>query len=114
MLGQSWANAGPKLGKCWAGAEPILSLPERSQTLRAPYTELYLHCVWATWDRLPLITPDIEEQIYASIAAKCNDLNCYVLAIGGVTDHVHLLVRFPTTLSVSTLAGEAKGASSHL
>ncbi len=24
--------------------------------MRAPYTQLYLHLVWAAWDRLPLIT----------------------------------------------------------
>jgi putative transposase len=61
-----------------------------------------------------LITPEIEEQIFAAIAAKCKELNCHLLAIGGVADHVHLLVRFPTTLSAATLAGEAIGASSHL
>src|SRR5205823_2487053 len=79
-----------------------------------PYTELYLHCVWATWDRLPLVTPEVEPQIYAAIASKCMELKCYVLAIGGVEDHVHLLVRFPAALSVATLVGEVKGVSSHL
>jgi hypothetical protein len=38
--------------------------------MRAPYTELYLHCVWATWDRLPLITDEIEGAVYAAIHAK--------------------------------------------
>ena len=36
------------------------------------------------------------------------------MAIGGTLDHVHLLVRFPTTLSVAKLAKEVKGVSSHL
>ena len=49
-----------------------------------------------------MVTPEVEEQIYAAIAAKCMELKCYVLAIGGVEDHVHLLVRFPTVLSVAT------------
>ncbi|MBD1808358.1 hypothetical protein H6F98_23300 [Microcoleus sp. FACHB-SPT15] len=35
--------------------------------MRANLTQLYVHCVWATWDRLPLITPDIQEVIYASM-----------------------------------------------
>ena len=86
----------------------------RREILRGPYTELYLHCVWATWDRLPLLTPEVEPQIYATIAAKCMALKCYVLAIGGVEDHIHLLVRFPAALSVATLVGEVKGVSSHL
>ncbi len=65
--------------------------------MRAPYTQLYPHCVWATWDRLPLITPNIEGRLYAAIAAKCLELKCDMIAIGGIEDHVHLLVRFPTT-----------------
>ena len=57
--------------------------------MRAPYAQLYLHCAWATWERLPLITPDIEEPIYTSIPAKWKALKCEVFAIGGVPDHVH-------------------------
>lgn len=82
--------------------------------MRAPYTQLYLHCIWATWDRLPLITPQIETQLYASIQVKCSELKCHLLAIGGIEDHVHLLVRFPTTLTVANLIKEVKGAPSHL
>jgi len=36
-----------------------------------------------------------------------------MLAIGGISDHVHVLVRFPTTLTVATFAKEVKGNSSH-
>jgi len=82
--------------------------------MRAPYTQLYLHAVWATWDRLPLITPDIELRIYGAINEKCRALNAYPLALGGMADHLHLLVRLPTTLAVATLLKEVKGASSHL
>ena len=82
--------------------------------MRTPYTQLYVHMVWATWDRLPLITPDIEGRLYACIAKKCRQHKCEPLAIGGIEDHVHLLTRFPTTITIATLAKEAKGASSHL
>ncbi len=82
--------------------------------MRTPYTQLYLHLVWATWDRLPLITPDIEPRLYAAIAQKCRELKCVPLAIGGTADHLHLLVRLHTTVSVARLAKEVKGSSSHL
>ena len=82
--------------------------------MRAPYTQLFLHCVWATWDRLPLITPDIKPRLYAAIAAKCRELKCVPLAIGGVDDHVHLVVRLHTTVPVARLLKEVKGSSSHL
>ena len=82
--------------------------------MRAPYTELYLHAIWATWDRLPLVSPTIRPRVYAAVAAKCRDLKCEPMAIGGTADHVHLLVRLHTTVSVATLVKGAKGASSHL
>lgn len=80
-----------------------------------PYTyHLYCHLVWAIWERLPLITPDIEPMLYTAIAAKCRELGAEPLAIGGLSDHVHLLVRFPRSLTLATLTQEVKGASSHL
>lgn len=82
--------------------------------MRGPYTELYLHCVWSTWKREPLITAQVEKRVYSCILTKCRELKCDPLAIGGIEDHVHLLVRFPTSVSVAQLLGEVKGASSHL
>ena len=82
--------------------------------MRKPYTQLYVHLVWATWDRLPLITKAIEPRLYAAIATKCRKIKCEPLAIGGIEDHVHLLARLHTTIAIATLAKEVKGASSHL
>ncbi|KAF3888604.1 MULTISPECIES: IS200/IS605 family transposase [Nostocales] len=81
--------------------------------MRSNFTQLYLHCVWATWDRLPLITLDIQQQIYAVIIKECTQLECTVIAIGGIEDHIHLLVRFPTTLNIAQLIKQIKGSSSH-
>lgn len=82
--------------------------------MKRPYTQLYLHYVWATWDRLPLLTPAVERAVYAAIFGKCEELNCVLLAIGGMMDHVHLLVRPSTTISVANPIQEFKGSSSHL
>ena len=75
---------------------------------------MYLHCVWATWDRLPLITPNIQKVVYAAIIKQCEQLKCTVIAIGGIEDHVHLLTGFTPTLTVSNLIKQIKGSSSHL
>jgi putative transposase len=79
-----------------------------------PWLQLYLHLVWATWDRLPLITPDVESRLFAALAAKARQLRCDPLAIGGVADHVHVLASLPATVTVASLVKELKGASSHL
>jgi REP element-mobilizing transposase RayT len=75
---------------------------------------LYVHLVWATWDRLPLLVGEVERVAYADIATQALALHSEVLEIGGIEDHVHVLVRFPTTVAVSQLAKQMKGSSSHL
>ncbi len=82
--------------------------------MRTPYTQLYVHLTWSTWDRLPMITKIIQSRLYASIANKCRQLKCEPLAIGGKEDHVHLLIRLHTSVAIATLIKEVKGASSHL
>ncbi len=82
--------------------------------MREPYTQLYLHLVWSTWNRLPLITPDIRSNIYACIQEECRKMNVQFISIGGTDDHVHLLVRISPTTCISTLVKQVKGSSSHL
>lgn len=82
--------------------------------MREPYTQLYVHLIWATWDRLPLLTKDVRQTVYACIQAKCTALKVDLLAIGGIENHIHLLVRIPTTITIADLAKHVKGASSHL
>jgi putative transposase len=61
-----------------------------------------------------LITSAIEPHIRACILAKCKELKCVPLKLGGIEDHLHLLVHLHTTVAVATLVKEIKGASSHL
>ncbi|HZQ08291.1 MAG TPA: IS200/IS605 family transposase [Anaerolineae bacterium] len=82
--------------------------------MREPFTQLYLHLVWTTWDRAPLVTPSVEKRLYGTILDKCRELKCLPIRIGGIEDHVHLLVRLHTTIAVATLVKEVKGSSSHL
>ena len=81
--------------------------------MRDTLVQIYLHFVWGTWDRLPLIT-DKESQIYKAILEKCKTLGAAAIAIGGMPDHVHLLARFPSTISVTDFVKGVKGSTSHL
>ena len=81
--------------------------------MRSNYTQLYVHCIWATWDRLPLIIQEIEQQVYAAIISECQKLKCTVIAVGGIENHVHLLTGFAPTLNISYLIKQVKGSSSH-
>ena len=76
--------------------------------------QVCVHFVWATWDRLPLITDDIEASAYGYIRQVCADDHCRVLAVGGMPDHVHLLVAMSSTVSMAQLMQHVKGGSSRL
>ena len=82
--------------------------------MRRALDDVFIHLVWATWDREPLLNGDMRRIAYRAIEAKCDELGVSVLALGGVADHVHLLVRLPLTISVSQLVKDIKGSSGHL
>ena len=78
-----------------------------------PYWSLCYHIVWGTKHRLALIDPAWEKDLYGYIWGKATALECFPHAIGGVSDHVHVAISIPPKLSVATLIGQLKGASSH-
>jgi REP element-mobilizing transposase RayT len=82
--------------------------------MRGTRVALFVHLIWATWNREPLLTPDIERAVYRCLEATCRELGAEVLALGGIEDHLHLVARLPATLSVAALVKHLKGASSHL
>jgi len=78
------------------------------------HAAVYVHLAWATWERLPLLQEGIKRQVYRLIGAKCKELGAEIVALGGVEDHIHVLVGLPTTLSVAQLTKYLKGASSRV
>ncbi len=81
---------------------------------RRNYLSLYVHLVWGTWERQPLLCEPTRQHVYRAIGAKCAELGADLVALGGMEDHVHLLVSLPSTLTIANLAGQVKGVSSHL
>ncbi len=81
--------------------------------MRKPFTRLYCHLVWSTWDRLPLIHSSVEGRLYGAMRSKIEELHGTTLAIGGIEDHVHVLCSFEPALSISQLVQKIKGSSSH-
>ena len=79
-----------------------------------PYSRLFYHVVWATAQRLPLITEANREPIYAAIRAKGTALGGITHALNGPADHVHLVVTVPPKIALAEFIGQVKGSSSHL
>lgn len=77
------------------------------------YHELVYHFVWGTADRLPLITCAVEARLLPFLEDKCRELGHGLHAVNCVEDHVHLLLTLKPSDSVSDVAKNLKGSSSH-
>jgi REP element-mobilizing transposase RayT len=75
--------------------------------------KLYYHFVWSTKNRLAVIDPVFESDLYRVIAAKAQEMEAFVHAIGGTEDHAHLVVSIPPKVAPAKFIGEVKGNSSH-
>jgi putative transposase len=75
---------------------------------------IFTHFVWATYDRLPLITQDIEREVYRYIEQVCKEDGCEVFAVGGMPDHMHVLITMPNTIAIGDLMQHIKGGSLRL
>jgi putative transposase len=73
----------------------------------------YFHLIWATKNRKPLIVPDIQQRLYAYMGGIIRKHQSTPLAIGGMPDHVHLLIELKQYDHYSTLIKNIKTFSSH-
>jgi putative transposase len=75
--------------------------------------KVLVHLVWSTKNRYPFLTDkEIREELQAYLGGTCNALDCPVLIVGGISDHVHILCSLSRNLSVAKLVGELKRGSS--
>jgi putative transposase len=77
------------------------------------FTRSYIHHIWSTWDRQPMLIPEIQDAAYKVIREECKSLKCEVIRIGGISDHVHLLATLNSTISLADFVKQVKGSSSH-
>ena len=78
-----------------------------------PYWRLFYHIVFATKNREPLITPDIEDELHGYLTGKATSLGAIVYAVNGTEDHVHIVASVPPKIALSNFVGQIKGATSH-
>lgn len=73
--------------------------------------DLKVHLVFVVKYRKKLITPSIKRALVSSFLRICKSLNCKLQECNGEEDHMHLLVSYPASLSVSDIVNRLKGAS---
>lgn len=72
----------------------------------------YLHIVFSTKHRQPLILDDIASELHAYLGGICNRLECTPLIVGGYTDHIHIFCLLSKKIALMKLLEELKSHSS--
>jgi len=67
------------------------------------------HIVFVSKYRYRILTGDIGKFVYRSIHAHVERSGCEAVELNVQSDHVHLLVKVPPKVSISTLMGKVKG-----
>jgi REP element-mobilizing transposase RayT len=76
------------------------------------YVSSYSHCVFSTKERRPLITPELRERLWPFLGGIARQNKMKAIEIGGVADHVHILLSLPSTMAISKAMQLIKGGSS--
>jgi REP element-mobilizing transposase RayT len=76
------------------------------------FASLHVHLVFSTKDRAPLIAPERAERLHAYLGGIARAADCPALVVGGMPDHVHMLVGLSRERTVSNLVRDLKANSS--
>jgi putative transposase len=77
------------------------------------YASLNYHVIFGTKNREPWIRQDIEERIWTYLGGIARQNGMVALCVGGIEDHIHIVLGLPPTLAVSKAMQLLKGGSSH-
>jgi len=76
------------------------------------YTSSLFHCIFSTKERRCFITPELQLRLWPYLGGIARENQIKPLAVGGVDDHVHLLLSLPSTITIAKAMQLIKGGSS--
>ncbi len=76
-----------------------------------PFWQLYYHIVWATKNREPILTLEVEPIVHDLLRAKAIGLEAVVFALNGTEDHIHMIAAIPPKLAVAKFIGQVKAVA---
>jgi REP element-mobilizing transposase RayT len=77
-------------------------------------SKIWIHTIWQTINRLPLILPEIEPKIYKIVNDEFINSACKVEVINGTADHIHILYLLNPDISISNVTQQIQLESSKL
>jgi REP element-mobilizing transposase RayT len=73
---------------------------------------VYLHVVFSTKDRFPFLSDDmVRREVHAFLGGVAKKMNCPPVLVGGVSDHIHILLQLGRSVSQADLVKELKRGS---
>ncbi|MFB3922024.1 MAG: IS200/IS605 family transposase [Terriglobia bacterium] len=75
-------------------------------------SQLYVHLVFSTKHREPLLWSPTREQMHAYLATVLKNQDSPALKVGGTSDHVHCLFRLSKNIPLAKIVEEVKTSSS--
>lgn len=88
-----------------------LRLEEAQLHMPSTHICFHYHIVFSTKDRLPLIKAIWRDRLYSYVAGIIKNTNGVPLAIGGVSDHIHLLFGLNASRRIDYLVRDIKAGS---
>ena len=76
------------------------------------FNSCLVHCVWSTKNHAAILNAHLRERLWPYLGGIARENGMKALAVGGVVDHVHILISLPGTLSVARALQLLKGNSS--
>jgi putative transposase len=75
-------------------------------------SRVVVHVIFSTKDRMRLIKPEIEKELFAYMATVLREYGAQPIKIDGAEDHAHILCGLPRTMAVCDLLEKVKKRSS--
>ena len=96
------------------GVETVSTVSERKGIeMSHSLTKVWIHAVWSTKDRNPLLKNPLKDQLIEHIRSKIELMDCNVRVINGSLDHLHALFLLCPEKTLANVMQTAKGESAH-
>jgi REP element-mobilizing transposase RayT len=76
------------------------------------YTSLFAHVIFSTHNREPVLTSEYRNRLWAYMGGIARTNKFSAIAIGGYSDHAHMLIKVPAILPIAKAVQLIKGGSS--
>jgi putative transposase len=76
------------------------------------FTQMYVHLIFAVKNRDAMLNKEIRARVFEYISAIITNMDQKSIIVNGVSNHVHILIGFNSSISISDTVHEIKRSSS--